>query len=972
MNRSIVFATLLMVASSRLHVSGEEELLFEGKIHSVLAAKCGKCHSTNARKGGLDLSSMASLLRGGESGEAAIGETLDESVLWSMIEGGDMPPEGQPQLTADEQNLIQSWIEAGAPSRDGAIGRVTQHDVLPYLYTRCVVCHGRRKQEAELDLRTVGSILKGGKSGPAIVPGKPEASLLLQRVHAKDMPPPRELIRAGVRPLETSEINLLTKWIEQGAKEYDIKPDVQTTEADPLVSDEDRQFWSFQTPTKPNVPDLANHPIDAFLLRKLAERDLSFSEQAPKLTQIRRVAFDLTGLPPEWEDVQRFMDDESEEWYTKLVNFYLDSPHYGERWGRYWLDLCGYADSEGKRSADPIRQHAWRYRDYVIQSLNDDKPYNRFLLEQVAGDELYDFENADAITPEMMDAIVATGFLRMAPDGTGSDIVDTVDERFEVVADEIEVLGSAVLGLTLKCAQCHTHKYDPIPQRDYYRLVAVFQGAYDVYDWLKPTSVPGQSKQEAPTRRYLKHVTGDIRGKWEAERKVINDQIAGVENELKKQEATFRAKFVKSELTKLPEDVRADVRKMLDTPAGIRTKDQQQLAAKYEKLFAITAVELKKKDAGFAKAQAEADKKIDGLKAKIPPEPMIRALWDRGEPSPTWVFRRGEFTNPGDHVGPGVLSVLSDGRTPFEPKPLRPGSTGRRLAFAEWLTDANHPLTARVLVNRVWYHHFGRGIVESVANFGKGGVPPTHPELLDWLAVSFVENGWSLKWLHREIMNSAAYRQSSQLRPESEERDADNRWLSRMSLRRLEAEAVRDSLLAVASQLDQSRFGEPDLVTVRADGLVTSNKGDNGWRRTVYVRQRRKEVPTILETFDLPQMIPNCVARPNSTVATQSLHLLNNGMVRELSLSFAKRIEEEIPSDLRSQVNRVFEIALSRQPSEAERREAVEALAKLTASWKKVAGDRTEDTEEDELPETKALANFCHVVMNSAEFLFVD
>ncbi|MDP6448315.1 MAG: DUF1549 domain-containing protein, partial [Pirellulaceae bacterium] len=243
---------------------------------------------------------------------------------------------------------------------------------------------------------------------------------------------------------------------------------------------------------KPAVPDGAASPIDAFVLRKLTEQKLTLSPEAERLVLIRRVVFDLTGLPPEWKDIERFLADDSDEWYAKLIDFYLASPHYGERWGRHWLDQAGYADSEGKRSADPIRPHAWRFRDYVVRSLNDDKPYNRFLLEQLAGDELYDFENAEAISEEMADALVATGFLRMAPDGTGSDIVNSVAERFEVVADEIETLGSGVLGLTLKCAQCHSHKYDPIPQRDYYRLVAVFQGAYDVYDWMKPVSVPNQ------------------------------------------------------------------------------------------------------------------------------------------------------------------------------------------------------------------------------------------------------------------------------------------------------------------------------------------------------------------------------------------------------------------------------------------------------------------------------------------------
>ncbi len=969
----VSFASLCAIVNLQ---AADTELDFESGVQAMLVQKCGKCHNGKARKGGLDLSTMETLLRGGESGEALVGASPEESLLWTMVEDGEMPPEDEPTLTTAEQGLLRKWLEAGAPSKTATAGVVTQHDVLPYLYTRCVTCHGRRNQEGGLDLRTVESILKGGESGPAVVPGKPEDSLLLKRVMAKDMPPPKQLIRAGVRPLEPSEIDLITKWIEQGAKKLDIQPDVQTAETDPLVSDEDRQFWAFQTPVKPKVPMVKSaarvrRPLDGFLLRKLEEQRLSFNEPAPRLTLIRRVAFDLTGLPPNWEDVQRFVQDPSDDWYEKLVEFYLQSPAYGERWGRYWLDLCGYADSEGKRSADPIRSHAWRYRDYVVRSLNNDKPYNQFLLEQIAGDELYDYEAAEAITPEMMDALVATGFLRMAPDGTGSDIVDTVDERFEVVADEVEVLGSAVLGLTLKCAQCHTHKYDPIPQRDYYRLVAVFQGAYDVYDWLKPTSVAGQSKQKDPTRRYLKHVTSDIRQQWEAERKVVQDQIAAVNDKLRQREAELRTEFVDAEIAKIPEDIRDEVRTMLNTATDKRTDAQQELAEKFEKQLRISAADLGKKHPELAKLKKQADKQAKELKGKIPPEPMIRALWDRGEPSPTWIFRRGEFTNPGDLIGPGVLSVLSDGKTPFQIEPRRPGSTGRRLAFAEWLTDPKHPLTARVLVNRVWYHHFGRGIVESLGNFGKTGTAPTHPELLDWLAASLVEENWSLKWLHRQIMNSSAYRQASRVQPATEEADPDNRWLSRMPLRRLEAEAVRDSLLSVAGQLDSTRFGKPDLVTVRPDGLVTSNRNEQGWRRTIYVRQRRKELPTILETFDLPQMIPNCVARPNSTVATQSLYLLNNGMVRDLALEFAKRVEAEIPTDRGRQVERIFEIAISRPPDQDEKQQALETVEQLRKLWERV-DPKAADKNPEPAAGTKTLANFCHVMMNSAEFLFVD
>lgn len=951
---------------------------FDRSIRPLLKAKCGRCHNATARKGGLDLTSLDGLRRGGESGEPAVDQSLDESLLWIMVDGGDMPPEDSEPLTQAERVLLEKWIASGSAQRELEHVVVTQHDVLPHLYARCVVCHGKRRREADLDLRTVESIRAGGKSGPAVVPGQPADSLLLKRLHAKEMPPPRELIKAGVRPLDASEIETITEWIAQGARKFDIEPDVPTGEPDPLVSEEDRQFWSFQPPVKPPVPQTAQsadlNEIDQFLLRKLKAEQLSFSPLADRRTLIRRVAYDLTGLPPDWRDVKRFRDSQDADWYARMVNHYLDSPRYGEHWGRHWLDLSGYADSEGKRSADPVRQHAWRYRDYVIRAFNSDRPFDRFLVEQIAGDELFDFENAETITPEMMDSLVATGYLRMAPDGTGSDIVDTVEERFEVVADEIEILGSSVMGLTLRCAQCHSHKYDPIPQRDYYRLVAVFQGAYDVYDWLKPTSVAGQSKQSNPTRRYLARVTPAARREWELQREKIEHQVAAVEQRLDDRRKSLRDAFITAQLASLPQELHADLRAMLAAPVEQRTDIQTYLAEKFEKRLTITDAELAKRHPELKQLQKTTQAEVKRLRAEIPPEPLIRALWDRGDPSPTWVFRRGQFTTPGQLVGPGVPSVLTDGRTPFQPQSIRGDSTGRRLAFARWLTNPNHPLTARVLVNRVWYHHFGRGIVESLANFGRTGTPPTHPELLDWLAVSFVEEGWSLKWLHREILMSRAYRQSSQLTDELAHRDPDNRLLSRMRLYRLNAESVRDSLLAVAGKLDLRPFGPPDPVVVRADGLVTSQPGTDGWRRTVYVQQRRKEIPTILETFDLPQMMPNCVRRPNSTVAPQALLLLNNGLVRELSLSMAQRIQREVAADREEQVRSIFAIALSRHPDETELAWAVESLTELTEKWREQESDAAGDVDQDQAiaPETRALANLCHVILNSAEFLFVD
>ncbi len=961
--------------------------VFERDVLPIFKVKCLGCHNAKGRKGGLDLSRMPSVRKGGESGVILDTKKPSAGLLFEMVHDRTMPPEGKPQLTKSEVDTIERWITSGAKSQAAdQVAQVNQHDVLPILYLRCTVCHGLRKQEAGLDLRTKASMLKGGKSGPAIVLGKPEDSLMVKRIHTKDMPPPKLIIQFGVRQMESAELKLLTEWIRQGAPEVDIKPDVATTEPDPLVSDEDRKFWSFQPPRRSTVPTVKNRngvrkPIDAFLLKKLEQRGLGFSPEAESLTLIRRVAFDLTGLPPTWKEVERFLADDSDDAYEKMVDRYLASPRYGERWGQYWLDLAGYADSEGKRSADPIRPHAWRYRDYVVRAFNNDKPYDRFLLEQIAGDELEDYENASEITEQLRDNLIATAFLRMAPDGTGSDIVNTVAERFEVIGDEIEVFGSVVLGLTLKCAQCHSHKYDPIPQRDYYRLMAVFKGAYDEHDWLKPSFVPGQTKVKAPGR-VLSFVSAAEREEWQAAKQVVEKQIAATQAKLAQQQLTLAAKHLNERLSKLPEQLREDLRKTLDTPAKKRNEIQKYLAGKFEKQLRVGADELKKLEPAFKKLSDQTAKGVKALQAKMPREPQIRALWDRGVPSPTYIYRRGEYTNVGQLVGPGVPSALTDGKTPFDVKPPWPGSkkTGRRLALARWLVGTDHPLTARVMVNRIWYHHFGRGIVKSLSNFGSTGTPPTHPELLDWLAREFIAQKWSIKAMHRLMMNSSAYRQDSKPAPKLDELDPENELVARMPLKRMEAEVVRDSVIQVAGRLDVSQFGNPDAVKVQPDGLVTSVASDKGWRRSIYVQHRRKEMPTILENFDLPQMIPNCTERPDSTVASQALHLMNNSMIRELAASFAKRVQAEVGDDRYQQVERVYEIALSRLPSDEERQLGQQTLLELTQQWTKLAADTKPANNKDsktrspasDRPEIKALANYCHTIINSAAFLFID
>ena len=900
-------------------------------VPALLVARCGGCHGARAPKAGLDLTSAAGIARGGDRGPALVPGNPDDSPLYGVLRDGRMPPKGAGRISRAETEAVRRWIAEGAGAVAAAAPPVTQHDVLPMLRLRCTVCHGLRRQEGGLDLRSLASMLKGGRSGPAMVRGKPGESLVVKRVHAGEMPPPGRLVEVSVKPMEPGELALLSRWIAAGAPELAVRPDAPGTGPAPLVSERDRSFWAFRPPRRMTPPRVAGreaeagHSIDAFLLRDLKKQGLSFAPEADRAALIRRATFDLTGLPPAPAEAAAFVADRDPRAYEKLIDRLLASPRYGERSARRWLDLAGYSDSEGIQDADPLRPFNWRYRDYVIRAFNADKPYDRFLLEQIAGDELADYERGP-VTTEIADNLIATGFLRQTTDATFAGITGFVPDRLDVVADEVAVLGSAVMGLTLKCARCHDHKFDPIPQRDYFRLLDVFKGALDEHDWLSP-QLGETGGRSLNGRRYLPHVTPEEREKWETLERALDTEAAGVRDALTLRGAELRAK-------------------------GVMGTDD----------------ELKQKDADFRRAAEAAAARLKEIEGRRQPAPVIRALWDRGEPSPTYVLKRGDYLQRGPLVGPGVPTVLLDAKSPFVVRPPWPGArqTGRRLAFARWLARPDHPLTARVLVNRVWKEHFGRGIVETVDNFGRAGARPSHPELLDWLASSFTSSGWSLKSLHRRIMLSRAYRQSSAPSAAARARDPENRSLSRMPLRRLDAEEVGDTIALAAGKLDETPFGPPDELEVRADGLVRVKGTSKGWRRSIYALQRRKNPISLLEAFDLPQMSPNCVSRSVSTVATQALHLLNDARVRELAGSFAERVRADAGEDAAAQVERACLLALGRSPAWEERRAAVETLARLQERWS------TEPGVDPAGARSRALADYCHALLNSAAFLYID
>ncbi|MEX2581057.1 MAG: PSD1 and planctomycete cytochrome C domain-containing protein [Verrucomicrobiales bacterium] len=928
--------------------------VFEEVVAPILKGHCADCHNPETRKGELDLSSPESFLRGGESGPVVKAGDPEHSHLFELVHRGEMPKKGDP-LSEEQVETIREWIAEGAAFlHEPTLTEEApdQHDVLPITLTRCTMCHGPRRQDGGLDLRTPASMRKGGESGPALVEGDADGSRMIQRIESEACPPQNLLLKFFVKRPPSSEVAILRDWIDAGAPEADIQPDVATGDPDPLVTEEDRKHWAFQPPSA----EPGGKSVDEFIEAKLKENGLTFSPEADRDTLVRRAYLDLVGMPPSPEEWRKWRASPDPNWFSAMVDHLLESPHYGERWGRYWLDLAGYADSEGGVSSDPLREVAWKYRDYVIRSFNEDKPYDRFLLQQIAGDELLDSEKAEVVTDEMVENLVATGFLRMGIDQTGSRTMNFVPERLGVIGDVINVLGSGVMGLTMECVRCHTHKYDPIPQRDYYRFKAIFQGALDEHDWMSFKT------------RSLQIATPEQRERVAAVNPPLEKELKALEGRLRQAETDRTTTVLEQHY---PDVSEAEVKKTLvalKKADNQRTREQATLVERFRVVDALPDEEQPEAVRAARRNVAELEDAIVRVRGRMEPPLAIRALWDRGEPSPTYILRRGEHDKPSRLVGPGVPAVLTDGKTSFEVEPPFPDGTpktGRRLAYARWLTQPDHPLTARVMVNRMWHHHFGAGIVRTLENMGVQGAPPTHPELLDWLAVEFVDRGWSVKEMHRLMMNSRAYRQSSRISEDRLAADPENHLLSRMPLRRMDAEALRDSLIFVAGKLDDTPGGPPDPVSVDRDGLVSVDPTVNGgWRRSVYAQYRRTEIPTMMETFDYPEMGPNCFERTVSTVSPQSLMLMNNERVRELAASLATRVEEtvvgdgEAAPDSGAKVDAVYAFALSRPPGKEERRLGVETLKALEAAW--------------EGEPTGPLEAYCHTVLNSAAFIHID
>jgi mono/diheme cytochrome c family protein len=793
-----------------------------------------------------------------------------------------------------------------------------EKEVLPILRANCLKCHGGgEKVRGGLQLTSRELVLKGGDSGPAVTPDKPAASRLLHAINWRDgleMPPKGKL--------PAKDIATLTRWVEGGLAWTPGKAEpaavVKHSEGG-KVTPESRNYWAYKPvhrPDPPAVKDAAqvSNPIDAFLLAKLEAKGLTLAPPADRLALARRVYYDLTGLPPTPDEVDAFVKDPAPDAYEKLVDRLLASPHYGQKWGRHWLDVVRFAETNGYERDGP-KPFAWRYRDYVIKSFNDDKPFDRFVREQLAGDEMPGYHP---------DAIIATGYYRL---GLWDDEpADPLQARFDELDDIVATTSQAFLGMTMNCARCHDHKIDPIPQADYYRLVAFVQ---DVprFSYSEDTrSAPGVTDLAPPNAR------------------------AAYEKELAQRDARL-------------EELRLAMRKIENAAIPKMSAEDQRTT---EGPGRTALLRRKLKDFLTKEEAGEYDKlKKERIALETKPKPTRELALSvnhcPADPGPTHVLIRGNPHASGVEVHPAFPTVLG-GALPTLPK--GGPTSGRRTALANWIASADNPLTARVFVNRLWEHHFGRGIVATPNDFGKFGTGPTHPELLDWLASEFVAGGWRVKRMQRLIMLSSAYRMSARASEAGLKADPANALFWRFNMRRLTAEEVRDSILAVSGKLNLKAGGPSVYPPIPKEVLAGQSMPGSGWntsspeeasRRSVYVHVKRSLLVPILAVHDQADTDNSCPVRFTTTVPTQALGMLNGAFVNEQAAALAERLRREAPGNLAGQVRLAIRLTTGRVPGGDEVDRDVQFVRGLSA--KGVA---------------EPLQKYCLMALNTNEFVYLD
>jgi hypothetical protein len=813
-----------------------------------------------------------------------------------------------------------------------------ERDVLPILQQYCLGCHGETAQTSGLDLRTVSGILKGGNKGPAIVKGSASDSLLYRRVLDRSMP-------FGPKKLTDPEVAVLREWIDAGA---------------PATSPEERAaaptatagHWSFRPLIRPALPGVRNQAwvrtqVDRFILAALEKKGISPAPPAENHTLLRRLFLDVLGTPPSPEDKDRWLKWTGD---SKLIDNLLSRTQYGERWARHWLDVVRYAESNGYER-DGTKPNAWRYRDYVIDAFNRDKPFDRFLTEQLAGDELPD---ANAETE------IATTFLRL---GTWDDEpADAALDRYDQLDDIVGTTSAAFLGITLRCARCHDHKFEPFKQTDYYRFLAIFE----------PLKRPQDGRND------LDRLVGT-----EAELAAYKEATAKADAavaELKKDQDSLQKAILKrifenpSSAGGLSWEQHAETVLAFATEAGKRAKKQKELVEKFNQTLAL---EIQKNASAEERATlAKITTAIDSIDKARPKEPPRAYIWyeDSREAPSTHVLRRGDVTQPGIEVQPGVPDILP--KLDLSPRKPLAHSTGRRLWLARWMTDPQNPLVARVIVNRIWQWHFGTGLVASENDFGVMGQRPSNQELLDYLATELIQSGWSIKHIQRLILDSSTFRASSRWDEVAGKIDPENTLLWRWKPRRLEAEAVRDSMLAVSGELNQEMGGPsiyPELPRAVLEGQ--SRPGD-GWgksdsrqaaRRSIYIFSKRSLAVPELDLLDAPDTSSSCEKRDVSTTGPQALAFLNGDFTRQQAQHLAARLARDGGDNRAKQIQRAFELVFARSPG---RRELESTLAFLAAQQKQIEVDGS--TPPEERADALGLRSLCLVLLNSNEFFYIE
>lgn len=1040
-----------------------------------------------------------------------------------------LPTEGRNALAMSNRHsggwvawiVTASWYLLTGPAAHHLIaGESREAEVLSLLRLKCVKCHGPLKPKGDLNLSTFRGVARGGKTGASVIAGKVHDSLLWQRVEADEMPPDT--------PLSADDKSLLQSWLESGA------PGLPTGELGPLVGGDHWAFQSLRNAPPPQLRDAARvrTNIDRWVQASLEARKLSLGPDAEPRTLIRRVSLDVTGLPPTPQDVSQFLADTAEGAYERMVERYLASPRYGERWGKHWLDAAGYADSNGYFSADTDRPLAYRYRDYVIRSMNSDKPFDRFLREQLAGDEIAQFKPGEPTTPEAIELLEATHFLRNGQDGT--DIGVTEPEAFEIdrraaLEAVVQVTASSLLGLTLHCARCHDHKFEPITQAEYYQFQAIMFPAFNPQDWVNPKDrtayayLPGEKETWEENERRIKTELARLRqtyNEWRTANRepaelLMLDQFADdswktrwsttapgddhpggevkvdgttangvrvVEGNLQilagpneawfstttsfdwtpdNPEAWIQATFdlidnkvgggpaerigyvfathdfddnsslaggnflvdghpstatnIYSDYPGPDQKVAGQIGEQGYVPGrnyGVRITNAGEGKFRVEHLVdgltdgkshELSGADLP--DGGFAfllccnrsyvvddvrverslavanvpqdiaslrqtyeAKRKEFEQSRAKLEAQRTSEPGRAIAWvtdKSAKPPEVPLLTRGQYHLRGANMEPGALQVLTDPGQEFraQPSDQRP-TTGRRLGLAEWLTRRDGrpaALVARVHVNRIWRQYFGRGIVATTDNLGQGGAAPSHPELLEDLAAEFVASGWSQKSVHRRILLSTVYRQSSAPRAEGLAADPDNRNWWRWPIRRLEAEVIRDSMLDVSGQLDLTAYGPYVPTQQTAVGeVIVDEKAGGARRRSVYLQQRRSQTLSLLKVFDAPAVATVCTTRPSSTVPLQSLALLNSDFSVMCGDAFAQRLQSQMEGSAEAVIQQAWQLAVGRAPTPAEQQLALEFLNDQRANY--VGDDAAR----------MAMADFCQMLLSSNAFLYVD